>query len=228
MSLLSLVMLSMMARPNPGLSRHGLHGHKGPPPAVLSVGVGLFWQTHKARMGSDGMPSATGMSAFWKTPYLEQRSRVTLYGQSGVGVSLPSDSYSVVNLSQAPMRVPMAVQLERVAAPIANPLAGVTPGLSLVANGIGLNTHFYQKTILGDLVWVENVRIHTKLAKGILKKVTGLTGYATMALARKSDFYRVVIVERPLPSGDEIGAGVFLTPKTPPRSMVTLVNSLPG
>jgi hypothetical protein len=128
----------------------------------------------------------------------------------------------------SPPKVPQVVQLERVVSSIADPLSGVSTGFSVVDGLIDVNTQAMQKTILGDTVWIVNVHVHPKKAKTAVSTVSGMSDYAAMALANGSDFYRLVIVERSLPSGDEVGAGVFFSPKALPRSMVNLVNSLPG
>jgi hypothetical protein len=235
-NLLSLLGLFVMVSLGAG---HGLaagHGGlpKGPPPVAAPpplVGAGLpatFWANHPGSLGSDGMPTAKGMSAYWKTGFSEQRSKVTLYEPSGVGVSLPNDSYSLVSATNTPPKVPQVVQLERVVSSIADPLSGVSTGFSVVDGLIDVNTQAMQKTILGDTVWIVNVHVHPKKAKTTVSTVSGMSDYASMALANGSDFYRLVIVERSLPSGDEVGAGVFFSPKALPRSMVNLVNSLPG
>ncbi len=225
MNLLSLLGLSVIVAVGIGHGPKGLA--KAPPPGPVAS-TGSFWKNHPGSLGPDDMPSAAGMSAYWKTPFTEQRSQVTLYEPSGVGVSLPSDSFSVVNSSKAPPQVPPTVELERVAFPIVNPLAGVTTGISVVNGSIGINAKVAQRTISGDTVWIENVHVHAEGTKDLTQVPNGLSDYVSMAIANGSDFYRMVIVQRPLASGDAVAAAVFLSPKGSPRSVVSLLNSLPG
>ncbi len=227
MNVLSVSLLSLAL----GLGVSGAALAKAPPKPPKppgSLAAVTFWSKHPGSLGPDGMPSADGMSAYWKATYQEQRSQVTLYGTTGVGVSLPNDSYTVVAGAKPPPRAPYEIELERVATPISNPLSDWTSGVSVVGDGIGLNVHLAEKTLLGNRVWIANVHIHAKVIKGLLKALPGLNPYVKAALSNGSDFYRLVVVERAVAGGDMVVAGDFLSPHGSPRALANFTDSLPS
>ncbi len=187
-----------------------------------------FWQQGD-HLGKDGLPSAQGMSAFWKVEYHKQASTVKVYNTNGTQVSLPNDTYSLTSPpSGTPgAKVPVEVQLEVVAGPIWNPFRQVNPTVR-IGSSLILHSNVVHRTILGDSVWIQNVHIQTK--GGFKGRGWGnaAQGLPALALSRGAKFYRVVFVEEPLATlNQRMAIGVFLFPSAIPKPLVQLVNSLP-
>ncbi len=195
-----------------------------PPPAAFSQ----FWQQGQ-RLNKDGLPSAQGMSAYWKAGYHEQASTVKVYNTDGTRVSLPNDVYNLVSSPSgvAGTKVPVEVQLEVVAGPVWNPFRQVNR-IARIGSSLILHSNVVHRTILGDSVWIQNVHIQAR--GGYKAKASGMVpqGLPGLALSRGAKFYRVVFVEEPLPTlNQRIAIGVFLFPRAMPKPLVELMNSLP-
>jgi hypothetical protein len=151
-----------------------------------------------------------------------------VYGPTGSSNALPSDEYSLVGRGQDKYHAPIAMELETVALPLNNPLAGVSSGITRFGAGTFLTTRLSHRKMAGDMVWIESVRIHSTLPKARLQHLNDLGSYAVLAAKSGTDFYRLVIVERTAATGQEVGAAVFLSRSISPEAMVSMMNSLPG
>lgn len=181
------------------------------------------------RLAADGFPTAAGMSFYWGARYREVPSAVTVYPQGGNGKRWPDDRYQLLGPIRGNPRAPAAVVLERVAAPLGNPLAGLANGVAQLAPGLVSVSHQRQYQSGVDTVWVDATRLRGgKPAKARLLQTSGISPFLALALKARTNFYRVAVVERPVAGGEDVALGVFIRPSGNVRGLLRLVNSLPA